>query len=81
MAIKSICHPPYELSDPEGQYCMPLGYALYAAQDPAMKDTMNVAIWKLSSLLWSLLLSAILGLRMAKSVSELWWYDPKNETP
>lgn len=81
VAIKSLCHPPYELSDPEGQYCIPLGYALDAAQDPAMKDSLNVALWKISSLLWSLLLSVILGLRMAKSVSELWWYDPNNETP
>lgn len=86
--VLKICPPP-PLKGPEYMansslysVCLSLYPVAYPSNDPLLLDEENVREWGISSLLFTLLISLAIGVRVAKSVSELWWMaDVKKEKP
>lgn len=85
--VEKICpKPPLDSSKnppPVGLFnaCINLYMGAYHLNDdPIISDGENVKFFNISSVLFALLIAQVLGMRVAKSVSELWWMEPKNGT-
>ncbi|MBK1837480.1 hypothetical protein JHL17_08650 [Azospirillum sp. YIM B02556] len=71
--IERICPRPIQLPHPLDTICIPLNHTIGAMEIEVMKDQSNAKTLRYLISLLPMIISILLGLRMAKSASELWW--------
>jgi hypothetical protein len=85
--VEKICpRPPLEIGKTSLDtglisICINLYPGSYPANDKIILDAENVRRLNISSILFSILISIALGMRVAKSVSELWWMKADDSQP